>query len=86
MANLPFNGVISTQSVVDAMQAAEGVISVSLARILVRKDTVAYGTGVTLYNLLLGVDSVQYQTISGYVVQETTAGHLFADTLNYIVQ
>jgi hypothetical protein len=86
MANLPFNGVISTQAVVDAIQAAEGVISVSLARILVRKHTVAYGAGVTLYNLSTGVDSVQYQTIAGYVVQETTAGHLFADTLNYIVQ
>jgi hypothetical protein len=86
MATLPFNGVISTQSVVDAIQAAEGVNSVSLARILVRKNTVAYGTGVTLYNLLLGVDSVQYQTIAGYVAQETTATHTFADTLSYIVQ
>lgn len=86
MANLPFNGVISTQAVVDAMQAVEGVISVSLARILVRKHTVAYGTGVTLYSLLGGVDVVQYQTIAGYVVQETTASHTFADTLSYIVQ
>jgi hypothetical protein len=86
MATLPFNGVISTQSVVDAIQAAEGVISVSLARILVRKHTVAYGAGVTLYNLSTGVDSVQYQTIAGYVAQETTATHTFADTLSYIVQ
>jgi hypothetical protein len=86
MATLPFNGIISTQAVVDAMQAAEGVISVSLARILVRKDTVAYLAGVTLYNLSTGVDSVQYQTIAGYVVQETTATHTFADTLSYIVQ
>jgi hypothetical protein len=86
MATLPFNGVISTQAVVDAMQAAEGVISVSLARILVRKHTVAYGAGVTLYNLSTGIDSVQYQTIAGYVVQETTATHTFADTLSYIVQ
>jgi hypothetical protein len=86
MANLPFNGVISTQAVVDAIQAVEGVISVSLARILVRKHSVAYGLGVTLYSLLGGVDAVQYQTISGYVVQETTATHTFADTLSYIVQ
>ena len=86
MANLPFNGVISTQAVVDAIQAVEGVISVSLARILVRKHTVAYGAGVTLYNLSTGVDAVQYQTIAGYVVQETTATHTFADTLSYIVQ
>ncbi len=86
MATLPFNGVISTQAVVDAIQAVEGVNSVSLTRILVRKHTVAYGAGVTLYNLSTGVDSVQYQTIAGYVVQETTATHTFADTLSYIVQ
>jgi len=86
MANLPFNGVISTQAVVDAMQSAEGVISVSLTRILVRRDTVAYGAGVTLYNLSTGIDSVQYQTIAGYVTEETTASHTFVDTLNYIVQ
>jgi len=86
MANLPFNGVISTQAVVDAIQAVDGVISVSLTRILVRKDTVAWGTGVTLYNLSTGVDAVQYQTISGYVEEETTATHTFADTLTYIVQ
>lgn len=86
MANLPFNGVISTQAVVDAIQAVEGVISVSLARILVRRNTVAYGLGVTLYNLSGGVDVVQYQTISGYVEEETTATHTFADTLSYIVQ
>jgi hypothetical protein len=86
MANLPFNGVISTQAVVDAIQAVEGVISVSLARILVRKHSVAYGAGVTLYNLSTGVDAVQYQTIAGYVVEETTATHTFADTLSYIVQ
>ena len=86
MANLPFNGVISTQAVVDAIQAVEGVISVSLTRILVRKDTVAWGTGVTLYNLSTGVDAVQYQTISGYVEEETTATHTFGDTLTFIVQ
>jgi hypothetical protein len=86
MATLPFNGVISTQAVVDAIQAVDGVNSVSLTRILVRKHTVAYGAGVTLYNLSTGVDSVQYQTIAGYVVQETTATHTFVDTLNYIVQ
>jgi hypothetical protein len=86
MANLPFNGVISTQAVVDSIQAVEGVNSVSLARILVRRNTFAYGAGVTLYDLLNGVDSVQYQTYAGYVEEETTSTHTFADTLSYIVQ
>ena len=84
MANLPFNGTISTQAVVDAMQGAEGVVTVSLSRILVRLNSAAYGTGV-LYNLSTGVDAVNYQTYSGYVEEETTATHTFADTLNYIV-
>ena len=86
MANLPFNGRITTQAVVDAIQSAEGVITASLTRILVRRDTVAYGAGVTLFNLATGVDSVNYDTYSGYVVEEDTALHTFADTLTYIVQ
>jgi hypothetical protein len=85
MATLPFNGQISTQGVVDAIQQVNGVSSVSLSRILVRRDTVAYGSGVTLFNLATGVDSVTYTTYSGYVVEETTSSHTFADTLNYIV-
>jgi hypothetical protein len=84
MANLPFNGTISTQAVVDAMQGAEGVVTVSLSRILVRLNSAAYGTG-TLFNLSTGVDAVNYQTYSGYVQEETTATHTFADQLNYIV-
>ncbi len=84
MANLPFNGTISTQAVVDAMQGAEGVVTVSLSRILVRLNTAAYGTG-TLFNLSTGIDGVNYQTYSGYVEEETTSSHTFADTLNYIV-
>jgi len=85
MANLPFNGTISTQAVVDAMQGAEGVVTVSLIRILVRRNSVSYGSGVILFNLATGVDAVNYQTYSGYVEEETTTSHTFADTLNYIV-
>jgi hypothetical protein len=85
MANLPFNGRITTQAVVDAIQSAEGVITASVSRILVRRDTVAYGAGVTLFNLATGVDSVNYDTYAGYVTEETAATHTFADTLTYIV-
>lgn len=85
MANLPFNGTISTQAVVDAMQGAEGVVTVSLSRILVRRNSVSYGSGVILFNLATGVDAVNYQTYSGYVEEETTSSHTFADTLNFIV-
>jgi hypothetical protein len=86
MANLPFNGIISNQSIVDAVQLVVGVQNVKLTRVLVRRNSVSYGAGVTLYNLPTGVDAVKYQTYAGYVEEETTSGHTFADTLNYIAQ
>jgi hypothetical protein len=85
MANLPFNGIISNQAIIDTIQAVDGVKYISLTKVLVRRDSVAYGSGVTLYNLSSGVDAVSYQTYSGYVEEETTSSHTFADTLNFIV-
>jgi hypothetical protein len=86
MANLPFNGVITTQAVVDAIQAVEGVSNISLSRIRVRRDTISFANATNLYNLATGIDAVQYQTYAGYVVEETTAGATFADTLTFQVQ
>lgn len=86
LANLPFDGTITTQGVVDAIQGVAGVSGVSLTRILIRRDSLAYGAGTTLYNLSTGVDGVQAATYAGYAVEEDTASHTFADTINYIVQ
>lgn len=86
MANLPFNGVITTQAVVDAMQSAEGVSNVSLQTIKVRRDTTSFANAINLFRLANGTDAVQYQTYAGYVVEETTAGQAFADTITYQVQ
>lgn len=85
MANLPFDGTISTQGVIDAIQSAEGVTGLKLERILVRRNSLSYGTGTTLYNLATSVDGVTANTYAGYVVEETTATHTFADTLTYVV-
>ena len=84
-ANIPFNGIVSNQAIVDAIQGVLGVSLVKLSRVLVRRNSQAYGGGITLYNLSTGVDSVKYQTYAGYVTEETTTSHTFADTLNFIV-
>lgn len=86
MANLPFNGVVSNQAIVDAIQAVLGVKNVKLNRVLLRRDSQSYGGGITLYNLSSGIDSVSYQTYAGYVEEETTATHTFADTLTFVAQ
>lgn len=85
MANLPFNGVITTQGVVDAIQLAEGVTGLSLTYIYVRRSTISYGNGTTLYDLNTSTDAVQANTYAGYVIEEDTAGQTFADKIFYIV-
>ncbi len=86
LASLDFNGIITVQDVVDVIQAVPGVIDVNLSQIRVRKDSIPYSSGVDLYNLSLGVNAVQYRSFAGYVTEENTSGHTFADTLTYSPQ
>jgi len=83
LAQLEFNGIISVQDVTDAIQAVDGVLDVNLAQIKVRRDSISYANGTMLYQLSTGINGVQYQTYAGYIVEETTATHTFADTLTY---
>lgn len=82
--NLPFNGQIKTQLIVDAIQGVTGVVNVSLTEINCRSSFETYGNGVTLFSLPNGVDNVFYNTYAGYVVNES-APHDFNATINYYV-
>jgi hypothetical protein len=82
--NLPFNGQIKTQLIVDAIQGVTGVVNVSLTEINCRSSFESYGDGVTLFSLPNGVDNVFYNTYAGYVVNES-APHDFNATINYYV-
>jgi hypothetical protein len=86
LTNLPFDGVISNQAIIDSIQAVSGVNYVRLNEVLLRRDTQAYGAGTILYNLSSSVDSVSAATFAGYAEEETTAGHTFADSLTYVAQ
>lgn len=83
LAQLEFNGIISVQDVTDAIQAVDGVLDVNLAQIKVRRDSISYASGTMLYQLSTGINGVQYQSYAGYITEETTATHTFADTLTY---
>jgi len=83
LAQLEFNGIISVQDVNDAIQGVEGVLDVNLSQIKVRRDSISYASGTMLYQLSTGINGVQYQSYAGYITEETTASHTFADTLTY---
>lgn len=86
LANIDFNGQVVVSKLEDAIQNVTGVKDVKISEINCRLDTEPYGTGQVVFNLSTGVNARFYSTYSGYIEEETTASHTFADTLNFIVQ
>lgn len=90
MANLSsatnFNGSVKISSLVDAIQAVEGVTDVNLTEVDARADTVAFADRTIIYSLSTGVNDREYSTYAGYIVEEDTTDKTFADTITYIAQ
>lgn len=79
-----FNGAVVVTDVQKAIQGVEGVSYVKINEIRVRQDTATFANGYVLYNLSTGVDNVIVNTYAGYVVEETTSGKTFTDSLTFI--
>jgi hypothetical protein len=80
---LPFDGTLLLSNLTAAIKAVTGVKDVVLQNVVARDDGTALGSGTYL---VLGAD-VQarlWNTVSGYIVGETTTGSTLADTLNFI--
>lgn len=86
LANLPFNGNVSINAIEDAIQAVTGVNQVKLTEVNIRRNAQSYGTGTTMYNLAQGINIVEVGSFAGYVIEETTSGHTFIDTLTFVAQ
>lgn len=78
-----FDGTVRLTEINDAIQAVEGVEDVNITEVGARADTVAFASRTVVYKLSTGVNVREYQTVSGYIVEETTAGSTFADTITY---
>lgn len=72
LAAIPFNGVFSINAMVDAVQAVEGVEDFQV-------DLAEYQVGVTPYAAI----DWTYQTTAGWMIEDTSSGNAFADTLVY---
>lgn len=78
LANLDFNGVVLVSKIQDAIQAVEGVKDVVISQVKARKDTTVFASA--------SVVSRQWTTVAGYIVEETTSGQTFADSITYTAE
>lgn len=86
LSNIPFDGIVTTNGVIDAVTNVAGVIDFAPTIIGVRKDSVVFANRSFLYNLSSNINLVKYQTDAGYIVEETTSGQGFTNTLTFTPQ
>lgn len=80
-----FDGSLKMSDLEAIIRNVPGVNDVELLNIRGREDTAAFASGIDLV-LNKTVINRLWNTIAGYVSQETTAGKTFADSLNFIVE
>lgn len=78
MATLPFDGVVRLVDLVDSLQQVSGFIDIDRISIKARTAT----------TLLVNANEVdrRYDTFSGRIIEEDTAGNSFSDTITFSVE
>lgn len=85
LANIPFNGSVSLLGLTDAIQGVTGVTDLLLVDVAIRSDVTPFLSKTYLINNKTNIIT-NYQTLAGYVEEETTASNTFTDTLTFIAQ
>ena len=83
LANLPFNGQLKISDLELVIRAVNGVSDCLINDIKMRADSTIFADGTYLVQNKTTIARI-FQTISGYVTEETTAGYTFSDSLNFI--
>jgi hypothetical protein len=85
LASLPFNGQMKLSDLEASIRTVAGVNDVVLINVQARANTTAFGSG----NYMVQSQQVigrLWNTISGYIVSETTSGQTLANSLNFIAE
>lgn len=80
-----FNGAVDMADLEGIINSVTGVNDVVLKNVRGRADADLFSAGI---DFILGTQVIQrkWQTVAGYIGQETTATKTFADTLNFIAE
>ncbi len=76
-----YDGTLRVVDLIDAIQSVQGVVDLNIAEIGARTDTTTFANRMIIYKLLEGVNNREYETISGYLAQETESGYTFVDKI-----
>ena len=84
-SSIPFDGAVKLSDLENAIRNTTGVNDCVLKNVSARADSTTFGSGTDLIlnNQLIGRI---WNTVSGYIVPETTTGNTLADTLNFIAE
>lgn len=85
LASLPFDGSLKLTDLEAAIRNTEGVTDVVFKNVKARPNATAFADGTYLVTGNQYVGRL-WPTVSGYIVEETTTGKTFADTLNFIAE
>ena len=81
---LPFNGQLKISDLEIAIKSVQGVTDVLLINVAARADSTPFGSGVYLVQNQQIISRL-WNTVSGYIVPETTSGQTPDLSLNYYV-
>lgn len=82
LASIPFNGIVKVIDIEKTIRNVEGVDDVILKNVRARNYSQVFPIGTLLINNFTLVKSF-YETLSGYIVEETTAGQDFSTKLTF---
>lgn len=85
LATLPFNGQVKISDLEQSIRTVPGVNDVILVNVVARLDSISFGSGTYLVQAN-NVMARLWNTGSGYIVNETTAGQDLANTLTFIAE
>ena len=84
LASIPFNGILKVIDIEKTIRNVEGVDDVILKNVRARNSGETFPAGTTLINNYALVPGQSfYETVSGYIVEENTAGNAFTNTLTF---
>lgn len=85
LGSIPFDGSVKISDLQLAIKSVTGVTDVVFDDVAIRADTVAFGSKTYLVQGKTTLIPL-YQTIAGYVSEETTSGETFVDKLTFTAQ
>ena len=85
LSQIPFNGIARVSQLESVILSVPGVLDCEILTVKARADVTSFSSATVIYDITAspGINNKQWATVTGYIVQETTTGQTFSDTITY---